>query len=258
MASRDYLEMLWEHVFVGARVATVETVRTTTIIVLEGLRDAASLASETLRVELKHVGELARWHAQNELFVAGEWLVFEAQPRDGGEPCRLELPATVELGRVQNTAGKSLSQMKLHAVARPYIEAASGAPGIDLLREIRDLAIANVHDRLLAAGFRGSSPIWVRNVKGCMHAVEHRGSRFSTGFLLGFSLECFVFRGETTKTPRTFDALVMVCDGPSGLVGPPGRSFSVIAVDPSRAVDEATAYAEEALRWLDGHRTLSA
>jgi hypothetical protein len=258
VASRDYFEMLWRHVFAGARVLAVETRPKLSVLVLETPRAAASVNSDTLRVELRNPGDLLRWHERYELIVAGGDFDFEAMPRDGGETERLTLPAGTELGRVQTDAGKSLSQMKLASVARPSIDAANGGPKPDVLQKVRDRVLDAVHEQLATAGFRGTTPVWVRNGVGCMQAVVLRDSRFNTRFMIGFWLEAALLRGETSETPRNFGALVAACAGPAGGERPPPKMFSVAAFDPidvAAMVHEAARYVRDVLvRWFDANR----
>lgn len=258
MASRDYFEMLWRHVFAGARVHAVETGPKLSVLVLEAPRVAASVNSDTLRVELRNPGDLLRWHERYELVVAGGDFEFEAMPRDGGESERLTLPAETELGRVQTDAGKSLSQMKLTSIARPSIEAANGLPKIEVLQQVRDRVVDVIHEQLVTAGFRGTTPVWVRNGAGCTQAVVLRNSRFNTRFMIAFVLDAFVFRGETSTTPRNLGALVAACTGPAEGERPPPKMFAVAAFDPpdvTAMMHEAAGYARDVLvPWFEANR----
>jgi hypothetical protein len=258
MASRDYFEMLWRHVFVGARVRTVEAGPKLSVLVLETPTAAASVNSETLRVELRSPGDLVDWHERYELIVAGGDFDFEAAPRDGGDTVLLTLPAETMLGRVQTDASKSLSQMKMASLARPSIEAANGLPSLEVLQEVRDRAVDAVGQRLAAAGFRGASPVWVRDGVGCTQAVVRNNSRFNTRFMIAFWFDVFVLLGETRQTPKSFGALVAACAGPANCDRPPPKIFSVSAVDPSGAavIDEAARHARDVLvPWFDANRT---
>jgi hypothetical protein len=136
--------------------------------------------------------------------------------------------------------------------------AAAPAPSIEALHAVRDHAVGAAEPALIAAGFRGRSPPWLRDGARSTQAIALESSRFNTPLAASFTFHAFLQRGTTTNTPRNLRALVELL--PEPVPAPRPAPFMpllapLVGLDPAKVAADTVAHVRDVpLPWFDAHR----